>query len=251
LNGRALSDITFLDSLTGFTVTDGSSSENAYILKTTNGGDNWNIKYSANVKFNDVQFINSNTGFVNAYVNQLYKTTNGGENWFTITLPSDLFSNGMWVLNEDTIWLAQDLGGFGGLFRTTNGGVSWTQQFSGNPNPSKIYMFNRNIGFISAGSGLLKTTNSGDSWNAISGTRGFINISFIDSLTGWKTTLSQNKDSVQIQKTTNGGLNWVTQTLPSGGIILTSAMTNFFNVNRDTIWGVGGNVFYGPGQARV
>ena len=46
LNGSTIKDITFLDSLTGFAVTTTNSSLQAYILKTTNGGDNWNIVHT-------------------------------------------------------------------------------------------------------------------------------------------------------------------------------------------------------------
>ena len=40
LNGRSITDMTFLDSLTGYAVTDGNNSTTGYIIKTTNGGDN-------------------------------------------------------------------------------------------------------------------------------------------------------------------------------------------------------------------
>jgi len=102
-------------------------------------------------------------------------------------------------------------------------------------------MFNKDIGFISAGSNLLKTTNSGISWILIPGAGNFLDINFSDILTGWKVKYS--KEEVTMQKSTDGGLNWNNQTLPEGGIILTSGITDFSNVNRDTIWGVGGNVF--------
>ncbi|RPI17612.1 MAG: T9SS C-terminal target domain-containing protein [Ignavibacteriae bacterium] len=60
---------------------------------------------------------------------------------------------------------------------------------------------------------------------------------FINSLTGWRAYGS-------MRKTTDGGLNWTTQTLPSGGNFVISQITRFSNVNKDTIWGVGGHVFY-------
>ncbi len=51
-------------------------------------------------------------------------------------------------------------------------------------------------------------------------------------MTGWKA----NGD---MKKTTNGGLNWVTQILPSGGNIAISEIIKFSNINADTLWGVG------------
>ena len=71
----------------------------------------------------------------------------------------------MYVLNNDTIWLVDNDSFVGGVFLTTNGGLSWTQQFSGGTeNPNKIYMFNARIGFIknmNNSSSLKKTTNGG------------------------------------------------------------------------------------------
>ena len=48
LNGSNIIGFDFLDSLTGFAVTNVNSSYNAYILKTTDGGDIWKIKYTLN-----------------------------------------------------------------------------------------------------------------------------------------------------------------------------------------------------------
>ncbi|MGB4853222.1 MAG: hypothetical protein WBQ38_12985, partial [Ignavibacteria bacterium] len=42
MNNRPLSDITFVDSLTGFGITgDHTANVTNYVIKTTNGGDNW------------------------------------------------------------------------------------------------------------------------------------------------------------------------------------------------------------------
>jgi len=254
LNGRGISDIFFLDSLTGWAVTASlGQNDTAYILKTTNGGDNWSIHYVRTgaqfLGYKRIYFLNESIGFTcgvtqfNVF-SGLNKSTDGGLSWINLNIPDPFAGyDDMFVLNEDTIWLAAQGFPEGGLFRSTNGGTNWTLQFSSNFNPDKIYMFNRNIGFISAGSGLLKTTNSGQSWTGIPGAGNFLDIYFADSLTGW---LARGN----IYKTTNGGFNWIVQTLPTGGYISESEISNFDNLNKDTIWGVGGNVFYGAGQGR-
>jgi len=236
--GGSIKDICFVDSLLGFAVSDST------ILKTTNGGDNWSVKYSNSVNFERIQFINSNTGFVCRYINQLYKTTNSGENWFTISLPSNLFPENMSVLNNDTIWLVLSDLLVGGVFRTTNGGTSWQVQFSqGSNNPSHIYMYNGKIGFMDGGTtGFSRTTNSGVNWIGITGEGAFTKMFFIDSLTGWKC------DGVStMKKTTNGGINWFTLPLPSGGYIF-SDIHDFTLLNKDTIWGTGGDIWYAGGN---
>ena len=145
----------------------------------------------------------------------------------------------MSVLNEDTIWLVDSDGLTGGVYRTTNGGVSWQQQAA--PPSDHIYMFNARIGFIHGGGGIYKTTNSGNSWNLIKSNDLFLDMQFIDSLTGWK--CEGASDSIHF--TSNGGLNWIKQTIPLHGVsggncLFYSRMTNISVINKDTIMGVGG-----------
>ncbi|MGA2667735.1 MAG: T9SS type A sorting domain-containing protein [Ignavibacteria bacterium] len=248
LNGQYIKDITFLDSLTGYAITDLH-----YILKTTNSGDVWKIIHndtSSTIGFTRVEFINQNTGFVSGgmYYSgtfHLLKTTNGGSNWFTINTPVTQYD--MFVLNEDTIWIT-DGGGVGGMFRTTNGGIEWSlQYFNYGNNLDKIYMYNRNIGFACTVYELFKTTNSGLNWIQISGisqSNRFFDIYFADSLVGWRT----DGDSMKI--TTDGGFNWSNQVLPHGGMLFPPVMTLFWNINRDTIWGTGGYILFPNNQAR-
>ena len=249
--GRSISDICFLDSLTGWVVTPYSGqNDTAYVLKTTDGGDNWNIVYTrtGDVGFQRIYFLNSTTGFVcgaNDFFGYpgLSKSTDGGFSWITLNVP-DAFDqyNDMSVLNEDTIWLVSNTGPPGGVYRTTNGGAAWTQQTAFRAD--KIYMYNSRIGFIGYNGGspaTQRTTNGGLNWVTVEND-GFRDVCFIDSLTGWKAYSG-------VKKTTDGGITWISQQLPTGGNIITSQVREFSNVNKDTIWGVGGDVLY-PGIGR-
>ena len=72
----------------------------------------------------------------------IYKTTNQEKTGLQLNTPLHKNSNDMSVLNEDTIWIADDNSFDGGVFRTTNGGQNWTQQFFGASfNPNNIYMY--------------------------------------------------------------------------------------------------------------
>ncbi|HWA05825.1 MAG TPA: YCF48-related protein [Ignavibacteria bacterium] len=252
INGASIRDILFIDSLNGFIVTSIGGS-NSYILKTTNSGDNWTIKFNHTDPFVRVRFINNNTGFTNAF-QTIFKTTNAGENWNPINLPG-IFGDDMFVLNDSTIWLAMSSSISGGVYFTSNGGQNWVQQYSaGSQNPEKIYMYNARIGFISDNSGsssIRKTTNGGLSWNLNLAGEYFFDMYFTDSLTGWKCMSSFEAADTSVKKTTNGGLNWIKQKLPTGGIILTSQIVNFSFMNKDTIWGTGGQAFYGGGIFRA
>ena len=246
IGDKQINDIIFLDSLTGFAVVSRNvNPDTASILKTTNSGDNWQVVFTqGSRRFSKVKFINNDTGFVcggtGAGTPYLYKTTNAGVNWTVISSSGCAFWNDMYVLSNDTIWIVDSDGLCGGVFFTSNGGGSWTPQGSfGSSNPSHIYMYNARIGFID---GLKKTTNGGQNWNPIAGGEPslFFDMYFADSLLGWKC-------HQQMRKTTDGGVTWVNQTLPTGGNIVFNYMLKFSNVNRDTIFGVGGVIITGSG----
>ncbi len=246
IGGRTISDIFFLDSLTGWAVTPYRQQQNdtAFVLKTTNGGDNWSIEYSRTEKyvgFEKIYFLNANTGFTCGTNDLLFsgytglsKSTDGGSNWISLNVPDPFAQfNDMAVLNEDTIWLVSTSSG-GGVFRTINGGVNWIRQSSPGDFPDKIYMCNSRIGFIGFNAGTpttKKTTDGGFNWFTVIN-EGFSDLYFADSLIGWRS-------NGYIKKTTDGGLNWITLTLPSGGNIAISEIIRFSNVNSDTLWGVG------------
>ncbi|MBK8980794.1 MAG: T9SS type A sorting domain-containing protein [Ignavibacteria bacterium] len=172
IGNRSISDIFFLDSLTGWAVTPYIDlDDTAYVLKTNDGGDNWEIKYTR-------------TGAV-GYSNP----------------------NHIYFKNKDFGFMSNSITGSNPLYRTTNSGVNWTQ-IPGGP---------------------------------------FTDIYFIDSLTGWKSLQS----STVIKKTTNGGLNWSDQPMPQGGNIISSAIYRFSNVNKNTIWAVGGYAFVSSSSTTI
>ena len=248
LNGSTIKDITFLDSLTGFAVTNTNSSVQAYILKTTNGGDNWNINYTysqtnTNWYFLKIGFIDSNIGFAFGW-SEMFKTTNGGNNWTMVI--NNLFADDIAIINNDTIFAAKNSGFGGGVYRSTNGGINWTRIWTNGTsgNPDKIYMYDKNIGFscvVSSISNFRKTTNGGFNWFDINISDAFLDIKFVDTLTGWK-------GSNSIQKTTDGGITWFLQTKPN---VTSFIVRSISIINKDTVWLGGGsakiigNTFYG------
>lgn len=244
IGGRQIQDITFTDSLNGYAITS-EVSDTSFLLRTTNGGDNWTISHfdTGICSYYNVQFINANTGFVSGFiyngsVYRLVKTTNGGTSWFYINHTSDIVAIDMHVMSEDTIWLVDSGSLTGGVYRTTNGGASWEQQLNiGSQNPRNIYFYNKDTGFA-AENVLYKTTNSGVNWTQLPAGGGFSDMYFVNALTGWKCNLG-------IQKTTDGGLNWINQSLPQGGNILGNGANRFMNKDNDTIWGVGETIITG------
>ena len=237
LNNRPIVDITFTDSLTGYAIASNRNSDTSFVIKTSNGGDNWNIILSEYRIYESIVFLDNEVGYVGGSDlkighTYLIKTTNGGMNWIRLNSPNSLRIFDMAVLNQDTIWVTDPNGFDGGIFRTTNGGTNWTRQTAPGGSTEKIYMYNRNIGFASSTSRLYKTTNSGLNWNLIPGQNAFRDIYFIDSLNGWK-----SYDSMKI--TTDGGFTWKPQLIKSPGIPLFSTIATFSKISNDTIWATG------------
>jgi len=242
LNGQQVSDLIFVDSLTGFIITNNSNpNDTGYILKSTNGGDNWSIIYRDFRDFSRVKFLNKDTVFVSGGFGtgaRLKKTTNGGINWFDLNTPGGGLINlyDLWIFGNDTIWVTETNSLVGGIYRTINGGQNWQRFTDGinQPYPDKLYFYNSRIGFASNSSLLFRTTNSGYNWVQVSNNNGFNDMVFLDSLTGYKTY-----DSVR--KTTDGGLNWKAQILPN--LNVDRSFYKFGVINKDTIWGVGGVIY--------
>jgi len=231
-----VSQLVFLDSLTGYYL--GGSQ---YLVKTTNGGDNWFIfkNFGDSLIFNNIQFLNSDS-MILCTAKALFKSTDGGNNWLYFPFPtySEITAYAMHSFSMDSIWIAGYHGIPASVLLTTNGGLNWIDKFQNSRDHfDKIYFFNRNIGYTcwSSSYDIFKTTNGGDNWFVIPEQFRYIN--FIDSLTGWKSYGT-------MKKTTNGGINWINQVLPSGGIISLSSMIQFSNINLDTIWGCGGHAYY-------
>ncbi|MFN0158360.1 MAG: YCF48-related protein [Bacteroidota bacterium] len=216
---RALRQMHFLDSLTGWIVGDGGT-----ILHTTTGGADWQVQDSpVRTDIVDVFMLNAQSGWAlahdigdTAYASIVLSTTDGGTNWDSTRYPveNEIF-NSITFLNTDKGWMVGESGrvvgtinagsswveatvestlvpswelfkvkfysptlGFatGGRFdvvgvvwRTTNGGATWTTQ-NVSPEPIyDIYFFDslRIIGIggdYDFGSGRISTTNGGDSW---------------------------------------------------------------------------------------
>jgi len=239
MNGSSITSITFLDSLTGYAVTNPGTSIYSYILKTTNGGDNWIINYTynsgANIRFTAIKFANDSIGYAATNYFTFFKTTNAGLNWVQLTTPDG--ADGMAVINKDTVLVVTSDGFAGGVFRTTNGGYNWQAmgQTGGSGQPSTIYMYNKDMGFCLGGQ-MRKTTNGGVNWFAIPGET-YSSIIFVDSLTGWKSWAG-------VKKTTNGGLNWFSQQLPN--LPHTWRTSYVFAQNKDTVWLVGDGALNAP-----
>jgi hypothetical protein len=132
-----LMDLNFFNLNTGYVIADSGSIGNSRVLKTINGGVNWQIiRIEQNLNLRRLLFVNENTGFVSGFKN--YDSAIGGV-----------------------------------LFRTTNAGVNWIKTNYKNGEEIKDISFsNSSTGFaICQGNyafKVYKTVNAGNTWDSIS-----------------------------------------------------------------------------------
>ncbi|MBS1552986.1 MAG: T9SS type A sorting domain-containing protein [Bacteroidetes bacterium] len=208
-----INDIFFLDSLNGWLVT-----PNGHILMTANGGDNWDIQKDSAGNLYSVQFLNSLTGYVlgNGLHGIIYKTTTAGLIWNLIHdfSPAGIFTD-MSFINQDTGWVCSADPFDGGVFRTTDGGFNWNQQFNyGTENPNRIFFINKDTGWTSNGSGrkLYKTINGGANWNHVyTSSIQIQSLFFLNGQKGWMRG-GPNTNTNGASYTTDGGFTWISST---------------------------------------
>ncbi|MBK9333901.1 MAG: T9SS type A sorting domain-containing protein [Ignavibacteria bacterium] len=179
------------------------SGSQSRILKTSNGGLNWenqNSGVSQLAVLGRMAFINQNTGYITggAYL----RTTNGGLNWI-----NDGNSGGFDVSYPE-FHAGYRVGGSGIILKSTDGGIVWITQ-SGNvaENLNTIHFIDPNNGFAAGdGGSVTRTTNGGTNW--VPQTRltnnNLRSVFFTDADNGYI-----SGDFGTLIKTTNGGLVFI------------------------------------------
>jgi photosystem II stability/assembly factor-like uncharacterized protein len=169
-----------------------------------------------NVELNSIFFTNANTGFI-AGLGIILKTTDGGENWQQVyedtTQSFDLESVAFADANTGVAVGYSSVSGIEGLImRSTDGGENWTPQpVSANFALNDIDFVNDTLGFTVGNSGLiLKTTNAGETWVPLASgvTMNLNGVSMVDAQTAYATGYSGASNS-GVLKTTNGGNSWM------------------------------------------
>ncbi len=169
---NTITDLCFIDNNTGFAVTKATSSpfQNT-IIKTTNGGLNWNIVFNQNsaglrkmLLYNTIGYLQDTSGYL--------KTSNSGNNWIHYNLPTGV--KALYFIDSMLGYCSADSVK---TYKTTDGGINWIQIPS---NSSTIFQI-QTMYFINSSTGFL--VGLGDTHEV-----GF-----------YSTTL----------RTTNGGLNWL------------------------------------------
>ena len=179
---------------------------------------------------------------------QIIRTNDGGLTWYNVTPPEVIeagYSVGIFTLNNNQVWIQKpDFDNYpnsGFLYRTSDGGMTWTKfsvPFSG---AHVIFLDNSNgwaLADLGAGAGsnavaIYQTTDGGEIWKQT-----YINdpnsseardslplgglkngLTPLNMQTAWVTGVTYSSGTVYLYRTDDGGANWspvTTLPLPSG-----------------------------------
>jgi len=202
------------------------------VLKTTNGGQTFTIKYVGPYDFVGIYFINFNTGWIGGLAGKIYNTTDSGLNWIE-QQNSSTNIHAIKMLNSNTGFA----GGLNGAFvKTTNSGSIWMSNPLGHSYwINHIHFINNLTGYLCGGTYngstplIMFTSNGGENWiNQTVPVNNWIGrIQFLNQYTGFAAG-----QGGKILKTTTGGFN-----IPSAPVLVSPA-NNSVNVTPvpDLIW---------------
>ena len=193
-------------------------SDGYIIYKTTNGGETMEEVLVTNDDPNNYvpagQLLAVSDDVIFSYSDYaLYRSLNGGEDWAMMTNDFAFYAQDMQFISP-TVGYRMEL--FGGVRKTVNGGSTWTDIYTWDPNGASdpfnsIFFVDSNIGY-KAGRKFAKTTDGGVTWTNI-----FTNfygdvmaLYFTDAQHGYAATRSRN-----LYETFDGGATW--KEIPIGG----------------------------------
>ncbi|MBX7044783.1 MAG: T9SS type A sorting domain-containing protein [Ignavibacteria bacterium] len=210
-------------------------SNSSYYYKTTNAGVNWSLNNFGTGSADKITFFNQNTGVAVGIGNTL-TTTNGGTSWTNYT------ASGITTQIVSVSFGNQNTGWFAGnnpnrIYKTTNGGVNWNSISADVVNYASIFFINDLTGWTLCSSPykmVRKSTDGGIAWQIYILPDTSLTpkkIKFVNPSTGF--ILASNGT---ILLTTNGGMNWATQSPETG-----YSFNDISFADNNTGWAAGDN----------
>ncbi|GMU90167.1 MAG: hypothetical protein AMXMBFR49_23730 [Chlorobiota bacterium] len=186
--------------------------DESVIIKSTDGGDNWTtIKVDPGSYYNDLDFVDENSGWITANNKRALKTTDGGNTWISFALPSTIgynYSYSLDFIDANNGLISTSLARQ--VVKTTDGGSTWRvidisiggSSFS----PSLVYFSTGTAYMLKTGGGLMKSVDHGENWSDVSTVPdGYGDRIVFDSPSKG---VAFNTGSNVINHTTNGGQQW-------------------------------------------
>ncbi len=151
----------------------------------------------------------------------VFKTTDAGANWSgspafcnSSCVPrSSLYAIAIAPTTPPTIYTGGDDESVGGLYKSTDGGFTWTASFTGMEADSRVHAIAvdpQNPAILYAGTrgaGVYKSTNGGASWTPTSLSGAFVTTLVIDRTS--PSTIYAGGDGIGVYKSANAGATWV------------------------------------------
>lgn len=208
------------------------------ILKTTDGGENWDSTAFNNPIFS-IYFPDKDTGYANTY-NKIYKTVDGGNNWTALTynFPGGFNGKGLFFVDSEIGYYGNG-DGFT-IYKTMDGGSSWTTQNIGANNAviEAIYFFNQDTGILAGwyGPKIAKTNDGGNNWMDVINQYGVYSLQFPNKTVGY--AVGANSSNIPIiLKTTDRGNTW--NAIHSETFVNAFFFSSIFCLNTNTCYAVG------------
>lgn len=209
VSNRVITGISFNTNNTGWVATDTG------LFKSIDSGLNWSFNnLFGNFYCKGVFFVDKNYGFVIGYKGQskgtksdIFKTSNGGITFEYISSINNSSVKEIQFFNKNNGFIVCDnLFDSNNIFKTTNGGLDWTETSIGGLYCIKI--IDNNVSFAGGGTfnnRIYKTTDNGQSWSVVF-QRGYswLDIDFFNESTGY----AINDHDSTMYFTTNGGIEW-------------------------------------------
>jgi len=207
--GNEVLSIDFLDENIGFAVGQHYTYGPGFIYYTTDAGFNWDVAYYQTYAYaavHDVFVLDITHGWAVGDDGNIFRIVYGFDHWSYVTsLPVDLLS--VFFINQDIGWAS----GWGKLYKSTNGGISWSEKQTGvNTRIWDVLFLNQNEGWATAYPNvLLHSTDGGETWISTIASIPFVyKLCFVSDSLGFVTGNSY------ILKTTDGGNNWASVLIP-------------------------------------
>ncbi|MGI6291750.1 MAG: YCF48-related protein [Bacteroidales bacterium] len=197
---------------------------NGYVIRTTNGGNNWDTVFSTTKNhLNKIMFLDDFVGYICGDKGAILRTENSGLTWTNISIFTSLNLLSMSFINQDTGWIVGGNGvcpyhlydNKGILIKTNDGGRNWLIDTNYNSVISSVCFLNNDTGYITInsqfGNFILKTQNGGLTFDTIQKNTkdlyyyGIYNVKFINPKTGY-CLMSANDEG--IYKTEDYGKTW-------------------------------------------
>lgn len=176
---------------------------------------------------NAVFFPTTDTGYVVGELGTILKTTDGGVNWIPQTSGTTSDLNDIFFINANYGYAVGGGGIEGNILRTTNGGDNWTIINGGPHNLTGVFFNDDSTGYVSGlANGNIYKTN--DSCNTLSQKPCVPNAYILRTLFFTSIDTGYVAGDAGILKTTDGGNNWVQQSLdPANNLHFPSRDTGY------------------------